>query len=115
MFPGYLFIKTSKDQIEFDTMLTLMYEQKDGVIIEADYSQLEVVVQGCLTNDKQLCEDLRNRIDFHCKRLSVKLGEPYEQVKYRAKTDSPDNPYYKEYHKTKKSNRLNDCSFFFIS
>lgn len=72
---------------------------KDGVIIEADYSQLEVVVQGCLTNDKQLCEDLRNRIDFHCKRLSVKLGEPYEQVKYRAKTDSPDNPYYKEYHK----------------
>ena len=26
MFPGYLFIKTSKDQIEFDTMLTLMYE-----------------------------------------------------------------------------------------
>lgn len=34
MFPGYLFIKTSKDQIEFDTMLTLMYEQKDGVIKE---------------------------------------------------------------------------------
>ena len=34
MFPGYLFIKTTYNQIKFDTLLTLMYEQKDGVIRE---------------------------------------------------------------------------------
>ncbi|RZI38321.1 DNA polymerase A family protein, partial [Herbaspirillum sp. HC18] len=34
----------------------------DGECIEADYSQLEVVVQGVLSGDEQLCEDLRNRV-----------------------------------------------------
>lgn len=34
MFPGYLFIKTKMNQIEFDTLLFLMKEQKDGVIRE---------------------------------------------------------------------------------
>lgn len=34
MFPGYLFIKTSMNQIQFDTVLTLMHEQKEGVIKE---------------------------------------------------------------------------------
>jgi len=34
MFPGYLFIKTKMNQIQFDTMLTLMNEQRDGVIKE---------------------------------------------------------------------------------
>jgi DNA polymerase-1 len=53
---------------------------KDGLMVEADYSQLEVVVQGVLTKDEQLCEDLRNRIDFHCKRVSASKGCSYEDA-----------------------------------
>ena len=34
MFPGYLFIKTEMKQIEFDTFLLLMNEQRDGIIRE---------------------------------------------------------------------------------
>lgn len=44
----------------------------DGVMGEIDYSQLEVVVQGVLTGDPALCQDLRDRVDFHCKRVSAK-------------------------------------------
>ena len=51
-----------------------------GKMVEADYSQLEVVVQGVLTKDKQLCEDLNNRIDFHCKRVSAKMRVTYDQA-----------------------------------
>jgi DNA polymerase I len=50
----------------------------DGVMVEADYSQLEVVVQGVLSKDVQLCEDLRNKIDFHCKRVSAQYAISYE-------------------------------------
>mgnify|MGYP000873449739 FL=1 len=45
MFPGYLFIKTSKNQIEFDTMLTLMYEQKDGVIKELKKDEVSALTK----------------------------------------------------------------------
>ncbi len=51
-----------------------------GRMAEIDYSQLEVVVQGVLTQDPNLCQDLRDRVDFHCKRLSAKLGEDYQHV-----------------------------------
>lgn len=52
----------------------------NGKIAEIDYSQLEVVVQGVLSKDPQLIADLNNRIDFHCKRLSLKVGKTYEEV-----------------------------------
>lgn len=50
----------------------------DGECIEADYSQLEVVVQGVLSEDEQLCQDLRDQIDFHCKRVAAKHSIAYE-------------------------------------
>lgn len=53
---------------------------KDGQSIEADYSQLEVVVQGVLSGDKQLCQDLIDRIDFHCKRVSAKHHIEYKDA-----------------------------------
>lgn len=34
LFPGYIFIKTKLNQIEFDTFLLLMKEEKNGVIRE---------------------------------------------------------------------------------
>jgi hypothetical protein len=52
----------------------------DGVMAELDYSQLEVVIQGVLTRDKQLIADLQAGVDFHCKRLAAKLGISYEEV-----------------------------------
>ncbi len=59
----------------------------EGRMAEIDYSQLEVVIQGMLTEDKQLCEDLNNRVDFHCKRLAAKLGEDYEHVLHKCKVE----------------------------
>lgn len=52
----------------------------NGKLAEIDYSQLEVVIQGVLTGDKQLTQDLLDKVDFHCKRLSAKLGIPYEEI-----------------------------------
>lgn len=51
-----------------------------GRMAEIDYSQLEVVVQGVLSRDPNLMQDLRDKVDFHCKRLAAKLGEPYKLV-----------------------------------
>lgn len=59
-------------------MFTTRFE--DGEMAEIDYSQLEVVIQGVLSRDKQLCEDLRAKVDFHCKRLAKKLDRPYEEI-----------------------------------
>ena len=52
----------------------------DGEMTEADYSQLEVVVQGLLTGDMQLTADLKAKVDFHCKRLAAKEDMAYEDV-----------------------------------
>lgn len=60
---------------------------KDGVMGELDYSQLEVVVQGLLSGDKQLIEDLIKKIDFHCKRVAMKTGCTYEEALYRCKDE----------------------------
>jgi len=71
---------------------------EDGSMVEADYSQLEVVVQGVLTGDKQLLEDLRNRIDFHCKRVALqpKYNITYDEVKAIIADEShPDHKKWK--------------------
>lgn len=52
----------------------------DGVMLEIDYSQLEVVVQGVLTGDPTLCQDLRDRVDFHCKRVAAKFKIEYNEA-----------------------------------
>ena len=51
-----------------------------GAVAEVDYSQLEVVIQAVLSNDTQMREDLNNSVDFHCKRLALKLDEDYKWV-----------------------------------
>ena len=60
-----------------------------GVMAEIDYSQLEVVIQGVLSRDPQLLQDLKDGVDFHCKRLAAKLGETYESVVDRKKEGDP--------------------------
>lgn len=65
-----------------------------GRMVEIDYSQLEVVVQGWLSGDKNLCTDLNNRVDFHCKRVASKFGISYEDALRWCKSDeyAAENP-----------------------
>ncbi len=51
-----------------------------GYVAEIDYSQLEIVIQAWLTGDEAMIGDVNDGIDFHCKRLSAKLDEPYAHV-----------------------------------
>lgn len=68
----------------------------DGEMIEADYSQLEVVVQGVLSLDENLCNDLRNKIDFHCKRVALKCSVSYDFALFHCKDeDAPDHAKWK--------------------
>ena len=45
MFPGYLFIKTNMDQTEFDTLLLLMKEERDGVIRELKKEEVSALTK----------------------------------------------------------------------
>ncbi len=78
--------KTGKWKSEVKKMFISRF--KNGEMVEADYSQLEVVVQGVLTGDKQLCQDLNDRVDFHCKRVALQHGISYEVALYRCKDDA---------------------------
>ena len=69
----------------------------DGTCLEIDYSQLEVVVQGVLSGDANLRQALRDRVDFHCKRVSAKFGCTYEEALYWCKDET-----YPEYATWKK-------------
>lgn len=57
----------------------------EGVTIEADYSQLEVVVNGYLTKDPNLIRDLVAGVDFHCKRVALKHHITYEEAHDKCK------------------------------
>lgn len=52
---------------------------------EVDFSQLEVVIQGWLSGDQVLIDDINSGVDFHVKRLASKLEEPYDSVFHKAK------------------------------
>lgn len=71
--------KTGQAKSEVKRMFVSRFG-KNGRMVEIDYSQLEVVVQGVLSGDTQLCEDLRNKVDFHCKRVAAKFKITYEQA-----------------------------------
>lgn len=53
---------------------------KDGVIIQSDFSSLEVYVQAILTKSEKLIEDLKSGKDMHCVRLAAKEGMEYGRV-----------------------------------
>lgn len=73
----------------------------DGVIIEADYSALEVVTLAAFSKDVNLVKALLEGIDMHCMRLSQQLGESYESVLEKCKNDQ--HPEHKAY-KTMRTN-----------
>lgn len=69
----------------------------NGRMIEADYSQLEVVVQGLLSGDKNLIRDLISKVDFHCKRVALKNSVSYDFALYHCKNeDAPDHAKWKK-------------------
>lgn len=63
------------DTSNVKAMFTSRFE--DGLVAEIDYSQLEVVCQGVLSGDENLRRDLRNGVDFHCKRVALVEGIEY--------------------------------------
>ena len=68
---------------------------EDGLIIQSDFSSLEVFCQAILTNCKQLIADLQAGLDMHCVRVSQKEGITYEEALDRCKNE--DNPVFKEW------------------
>jgi DNA polymerase I len=95
---------------EFSSMIKKLFSSRfgdSGVVLEADYSQLEVYGKGVLTGDVQLLKDLQAKIDFHCKRVSAKEGITYEEALYRCKDEAYE--YYKEW----KGKRTDAKSFSF--
>lgn len=80
--------KTGKAKSEVKKMFISRFGSK-GRMVEIDYSQLEVVVQGVLSGDRQLCEDLNNKVDFHCKRVSAKFKITYEEAVAWCKKGQP--------------------------
>ena len=52
----------------------------EGKIVEMDYSQLEVCIQAELSQDALFIEDIKNGIDFHCKRVAMKEKLPYDYI-----------------------------------
>lgn len=57
MFPGYLFIQTTLNQIEFDSMLYLMKEEKDGVIRELKKEDVSALTSDEIQLLHQLLDD----------------------------------------------------------
>ena len=51
-----------------------------GKIIQSDFSSLEIYIQAILTGDKQLIDDLRKKLDMHCKRVAATYGISYEEA-----------------------------------
>lgn len=45
MFPGYLFIKTELDQLEFDSLLYSLNEEKDGIIKELKKNEVSALTE----------------------------------------------------------------------
>lgn len=96
--------------VEFSSMIKKLFSSRfgvEGLVLEADYAQLEVYGKGVLSGDENLLIDLRARIDFHCKRVAAKEGITYEQALYWCK----DEAY--EYYKLWKGKRTDAKSFSF--
>ncbi len=69
-----------------------------GMMGELDYSQLEVVVMGLLSKDKNLTKDLLAKVDFHCVRVAAREGCTYEEAKLWCKDQNhPKYPVWSVY------------------
>lgn len=84
-----------KDKSNLKDMFRSRFE--GGLLIENDYSQLEVVGQAMLSGDPAMIADVCARIDFHCKRVSMQYGVTYEEaVRLCKDEDGADYPLWKK-------------------
>lgn len=56
-----------------------------GVILQSDYSAVEVVMLAAMSGDHALLNHMQNGTDMHCLRLAGVLQEPYESVLEKCK------------------------------
>jgi DNA polymerase-1 len=61
----------------------------DGVLMEVDLSQIEIVVQAVLTGDEQLIADILEGVDFHSKRAAKAHNEEYDVVLAAVQAEDP--------------------------
>lgn len=73
------------DKSSIKAMFVSRFE--NGKVAEIDYSQLEVVVMGFLSNDSKLIKDLLSKVDFHCVRVAAREGCTYEEAKEWCKNE----------------------------
>lgn len=62
---------------------------KDGAIIQADFSQLEVIGLAYLSSDLVLQDDVKTK-DMHCMNTSFFYGESYSFIKARVDAGDPE-------------------------
>lgn len=67
------------------TVLTSRFP--DGIIIQSDFSSLEIYIQAILTGDKNLIADLKKKLDMHCKRVASQYDISYEEAVRLCKTE----------------------------
>lgn len=77
---------------------------EDGVVIEIDYSQLEVVAQALLTGDRQLIKDLNDELDLHVVRLAAWKHKEYGEALAWAKDENHTD--YKEGKKLRTATKI---------
>jgi DNA polymerase I-like protein with 3'-5' exonuclease and polymerase domains len=58
--------------------------------MEADYSQLEIIGLAFLSQDKLLCQDIKNGIDLHCMSAAGLYGLNYEDVLAGYQAEDPE-------------------------
>lgn len=88
--------RPNMQQIPRDGSVKRMFTSRfsEGMIIECDYTALEVVHLATLSGDKALLEALVAGTDMHTLRLSKKLREDYHEL--LAILDDKEHPRYKE-------------------
>lgn len=52
----------------------------EGVIVEFDFSQLEVVIQAYLSRCVKMLDDIVSGMDFHCMRLAYAVDKAYGEI-----------------------------------
>jgi len=76
-----------------DEQISTYKAEPAGVILQSDFSSLEVYVQAILTMCRNLIADLKAGIDLHCMRLALKEKMDYDTVFALCKGDKYDEAW----------------------
>ena len=62
----------------------------DGSILNADFSQIEIIGLAYLSQDEQLYQDIRDGLDMHCINASFLYSKPYDYIKAQVEAGDKD-------------------------